>query len=117
MPADRPPDVAVRRIAVAGALIAGTVALVVAAIVFELRLWGVPLDGRRALEKDRAAQGAALESAPQPDLRRFLAEKARELEAIGIVDRRAGIARIPIESAMELMTQRGLRAAPGEDGS
>jgi len=115
MPADRPPDVAVRRIALAGALIAGTVVLVVAVIVLELRHWGVPLDGLRRIGHDpHAAQGVALESAPQPELRRYLAEKQRQLEAIGYVDRKAGIARIPIDAAMELMTQRGLRAAPSE---
>ena len=106
-------DVAMHRIVAVGACIAGSVALVVAAIVFALRQSGVPLDGRRDMRNDVAIPGPVLESAPQPDMQRDREDKARRLAATGWVDARAGIAHIPVETAMALMTQRGLRAAPG----
>lgn len=113
MPAP-PHDVALRRVIGAGALIAGTVALAVGAIVLELRSSGVPLGGPAPLEAAARVEGPALESAPQPELQRYRAEKARELEALGWVDARAGIARIPIDSAMRLMAEDGLRAVPAD---
>ena len=109
MPAHRH-DVAVRRVAGAGAIIAGTVALAVGVIVLELRHWGVPLGGAAVLAPESGVEGPGLESAPQPELRRYREEKARQLEAIGWVDAQAGVARIPIESAMRLLSEEGLRA-------
>ena len=106
-------DIATQRIVAAGACIAGAVVLVVGAIVFVLRESGMPLDGRRDVRNDVAIPGPALESAPQPDMQRYRDEKARRLASTGWVDARAGIAHIPIDAAMALMAQRGLRAVPG----
>ena len=103
-------DVSVRRIALAGGLIAATVALVVGVIVLELRAWGVPLDGERDITARPTFDGAALESAPQPQRQRERDAKQRLLDATGPSDV-AGTARIPIATAMALMTQQGLRAA------
>ena len=103
-------DVSVRRIALAGGLIAATVLLVVAVIVIELRAWGVPLDGARDAGAPPSFGGAALESAPQPQRQRERDAKQRLLDATGPADA-AGVARIPIATAMALMTQQGLRAA------
>jgi hypothetical protein len=103
-------EVAVRRIALAGGLIAATVLLVVGVIVLELRAWGVPLDGEREITAGPTFDGAALESAPQPQGQRERDAKQRLLNATGPADA-AGVARIPIATAMALMTQQGLRAA------
>ena len=108
-------DVSVRRIVFAGALILGTVALVVGVIVAELSSWDVPFDGARSAAHVLGFEGPALESAPQPDLRRYRAEKQALLEKTGWVDRSAGIARIPIEAAMALMSAHGTRAAPTDE--
>jgi hypothetical protein len=111
-------DVSVRRIALAGGLIAATVLLVVGVIVIELRAWGVPLDGERDITAQPTFDGAALESAPQPQRQREREAKQRLLDATGPADA-AGSARIPIATAMALMTQQGLRAvgAPSDAAS
>lgn len=103
-------DLSVRRIALAGGLIAATVLLVVGVIVLQLHAWGVPLDGERDVTTQPAFGGAALESAPQPQRQRERDAKQRLLDTTGPGDA-AGIARIPIATAMALMTQQGLRAA------
>jgi hypothetical protein len=46
-----------------------------------------------------------LDSAPQPGRIAYYAEKQRELERWQWVDRGAGVARIPVEQAMQLMAQ------------
>jgi len=74
--------------------------------------WDVPFDGARSTAHELGFSGAALESAPQPDLRRYRAQKQALLETTGWADRSAGIARIPIEAAMALMSAHGTRAAP-----
>jgi hypothetical protein len=53
--------------------------------------------------------GPRLEAAPQPSYATYAAQKERQVNSYGWVDRKAGIARIPVEQAMRLMAQR---AAP-----
>jgi hypothetical protein len=48
-----------------------------------------------------------LQPAPQPDRVRYFDEKRRVTGSYGWVDRRAGIARIPVDEAMKLMAARG----------
>lgn len=52
------------------------------------------------------AEAPLLQSAPQPEKSAYFTEKQRLIAAYGWVDRRAGIARIPVEEAMRLMAQR-----------
>jgi hypothetical protein len=47
-------------------------------------------------------------ASPSEDLRRLLAEDRRRLTTYGWVDPGSGIARIPIEDAMEVLVRRGL---------
>jgi hypothetical protein len=49
-----------------------------------------------------------LQVAPQVDLAALRAREDAELNTYGWVDRKAGVVRIPIERAMELLTRRGL---------
>jgi hypothetical protein len=53
--------------------------------------------------------------APQPERARYFAEKQRLLESWEWVDRRAGIARIPVEEAMRIMAQRGARTSSSKE--
>jgi hypothetical protein len=108
MPTD---DISVRRIVVAGALIAGTVALVVGVVVAGLTFWDLPLAGPRRADYALGEPAPALESAPQPELRRYRDYKQKLLTTSAWVDRGAGIARIPIATAMTLLSEQGLRAA------
>lgn len=50
-----------------------------------------------------------LESAPQLDRASYFAEKQRLLHSWQWIDRRDGVARIPIEAAMQLMAQRSAK--------
>jgi hypothetical protein len=51
-----------------------------------------------------------LEVSPQQDLRQMRAAETALLHSYGWVDRQAGIVRIPIERAIELLAERGLPA-------
>ncbi|TNF71888.1 MAG: hypothetical protein EP299_10665 [Acidobacteria bacterium] len=48
------------------------------------------------------------ETAPNEEMRRFLAEEEQDLASYGWVDEGNGIARIPIDRAMELIVEQGL---------
>jgi hypothetical protein len=109
MPTD---DVSVGRIVVAGALIVATVAIVAGVVVAGLTHWNLPLAGPGRDDDAMREPAPALESAPQADLARYRAEKTKLLTTTGWVDEQAGIARIPIATAMTLLSERGLRAGP-----
>lgn len=64
--------------------------------------------------RDTAVAGARLESAPRSDRDAYFQEKKRLLHSWQWADRKAGIARIPIEEAMDLMVRNG-RAAPARE--
>jgi hypothetical protein len=49
-----------------------------------------------------------LEVSPQQDLRQMRAAETAILHSYGWVDRQAGIVRIPVERAIELLAERGL---------
>ncbi|HSC64202.1 MAG TPA: hypothetical protein VLD35_11235 [Caldimonas sp.] len=106
-----PDDVSVRRIVLAGALIAGTVALVVGVIVLILAHWHLPLGGPSSADYAIREPEPALESAPQLDLQRYRQAKQALLTTSAWVDRSAGVDRVPIATAMTLLTDQGLRAA------
>jgi hypothetical protein len=53
-----------------------------------------------------------LEAAPQPSRAAYSAQKEAQVNGYGWVDRKAGIARIPVEQAMRLMARR----APADGG-
>jgi hypothetical protein len=107
MPTD---DISVRRVVVAGALIAGAVALIVGAVITGLSHWDLPLAGPRRADYALREPAPALESAPQPELRRYRDDKQNLLTTSAWVDRRAGIARTPIATAMALLSEQGVRA-------
>jgi hypothetical protein len=64
---------------------------------------------------DRSAQ-PDLQIAPIQDLRRMRAAEDAQLENYGWVDRQGGIAAIPIDRAMELVAERGLKVHAPETG-
>jgi hypothetical protein len=100
-----PQDISVRAIGWGALAILG-------GILFAL---GVSYAAWRALDADpgpnRGTGGAQapapqLLAAPQPDKARYFAEKERAISGYGWVDRQAGIARIPVGEAMQLMAAR-----------
>ena len=71
--------------------------------VARLDLPASPLAGEKALPPE-----PRLQVDPAEDLRKMRLEENAVLNGYGWIDRRAGIARIPIERAMELMSERKL---------
>lgn len=54
---------------------------------------------------------------PQLDLQAFMAEQQKDLNSYGWIDRKAGVVRIPIDRAMELLLQRGLPTRSGSNAA
>jgi hypothetical protein len=100
-------DVNARAITRTGAVIALAILACVGAVFALLHLWGVPGGADRSRGAHTAqAEGPGLQAAPQPDLAHYRAEKQRQLESSGWVDREHGIAHIPVEAAMDLLAGR-----------
>lgn len=53
-----------------------------------------------------------LQASPERDLAAYRAEQAARQTSYGWVDREAGVARIPVARAVDLLAERGLLAAP-----
>ena len=103
----QPPDVAADIVlrAVAGFLV--FVALTMTGLFFYLRT-AAPGALRQASE--HPFPEPALQKKPQEDFTRFELEQRMALSDYGWVDRAKGIARIPIEEAMRIVTARGNHA-------
>jgi hypothetical protein len=67
------------------------------------------------LETPQLPPEPRLQVSPQLDARVILSHERAILSSYGWVDRQAGIVRIPIEQAIELLTERGLPARQGQD--
>jgi hypothetical protein len=119
----------------AQAVFAFLISLIVGGIVVYFIIWGVYhfLDARqrehqpppsplvKQVETDtRIVSPDEIKKFPQPRLERnermeindFRLEQEQILDSYGWVDQKAGIIRIPIERAMELVAQRGLPTTP-----
>jgi hypothetical protein len=110
------PDSTPRRVVLA---LAGLLLLAGAAMAAALWLLHPPGTRSQSPAAFSSAAGAAeLQTAPQPDLQRYRAQKNAELAATGPAADAQGFARIPVDRAMALMTERGLRAeAPQQAGA
>jgi hypothetical protein len=80
--------------------------------------WTVSRGGRATAVP---AQGAvdhtgvlSLSGTPRDDLAAIRRKETERLEGHGWVDRQAGVVRIPIGDAMDILARRGLPALPGE---
>lgn len=102
-------DVSPLRVVLGALSIWGTLFLVALAVTVLLRGWDVsPQAGPNQPLKTLPPKPVLL-SAPQPDRAAYDAEKARLLTGYAWLDRRQGLARIPIDAAMTLMAA-GVRA-------
>lgn len=63
---------------------------------------------RRSAEIMQAKDVPHLQLTPPEDLQKFRAREESELNSYGWIDRTAGVVRIPIARAMELVLERGL---------
>jgi hypothetical protein len=101
----------VRRLLGVGAAIVLVVAVAIGVVLAMLAHRRVPPGG---VVIDRpAALGAdlpMLQSAPQPDLAAYRAEKQQALHGLGWIDAASGVAHVPIETAMALQAARAAAA-------
>jgi len=117
-------DVRVRPIVLAGAglAIAVGIALVIAQILFG---YYAVREARRSPPANPLAGAYGRQVPPEPrlqsdpiaDLAALRASEDAALHGYGWVDRQAGVARIPIERAMDLLAERGLSARPARKGA
>ncbi len=105
-------------------LIVFTVALIAVVALVHLVLWLAiqqaarkeeQLDslypGRLAIEVDQFPN-PRLQQNPRSDLAQMKDEEERRIHSYGWMDRKAGIARIPVERAMEILAEKGLPRVP-----
>jgi hypothetical protein len=106
-----------RGIAIAAVAIVLMILLAACAAWFAWTLWRAPggRDGPNG-PLDFGIAGPRLESAPFARRDTYFAEKQQLLHSWAWVDRRAGIARIPVEQAMRLLSERR-QPRPGAPGA
>lgn len=105
------PAIATPRIALSGAVLLATVCVAILAVLGLLVHWHIAVRGGSGAALDAPIAGARLETAPQPDLDRYLAGKRRQLDSYGWVDPARHVAHIPIDAAMKLLVEQA--SAPG----
>lgn len=100
-------DIHLRGVGWGAAMVAGGIvfALVAAYVAFRTLQPAHGFGGPDAAAGMRVA-APVLETAPQPVHAAYAAEKEQLINRYGWVDRKAGIARIPVEQAMRLMAGR-----------
>lgn len=104
-----------------GAIVKFGAGLAIAAAVVSVAMWGLfrffeaqhekreqPVPPMVAANLKRTPREPRLEPDPLSPRRRMQAEENAALTTYGWVDRDAGVVRIPIERAMELLVERGL---------
>lgn len=106
-------DVSVRGIVwFAGGLVVSCLVIAVLVIglfrVLERRHPSLDSASRIAHKPHMIAPPPQLQVAPTADYEKFRAREEEELTTYGWVDKEAGVVRIPIERAMDLIAQRGL---------
>jgi hypothetical protein len=101
---------------------AGALAVTVIVCQFVLWLWMRDFErkeervntlypGRRAIDVDQFPQ-PRLQQTPPIDLMGVMGEERARITSYGWVDEKAGIARIPVDRAMEILAQKGLPRVP-----
>jgi hypothetical protein len=73
------------------------------------------LPGLTPLPTPELPPAPRLDSEPGEDLRRYRAQQEQLQRSYGWVDRSAGVVRIPIDRAIDLLAQRGLPARPAAE--
>ena len=105
----------VLRLSWVAAAMGGAVALAIVVVLLMLHHRRVPVGGV-AIDKPGplAPSLPMLQTAPQPDLAAYKAEKLHALHDLGWVDAASGVAHVPIETAMAMLaaSSAGKGASP-----
>jgi hypothetical protein len=105
-------DVDMKKLGTAAVALALVVAAAVGAVFGLLGHWRMPPGGQAAnVRAVLAVPRPVLQAAPQQDLAQYRQAQQQRLDSLGWVDRAAGVARIPIGDAMDLMASG--HAMPG----
>lgn len=107
-PSQERSDVRVRTITLTAAAVLAALVLLATGIKVLLRIYGAP---QRSFAV-QAGKPAALRSDPAAERQAFESEKDRELHAYARLDGDREHVRIPIERAMDIMTEPQREAAP-----
>ena len=106
---------------VAGLLVAGlAMHFCLAGFVAHLRATPTPTDalaGVRRAPEIAPKNFPRLQISPAADLAEFREREERELRTYGWIDRTAGVVRLPVDRAMELILQRGLPVRTDTNGN
>lgn len=97
-------ETSIRRVGPLLILLVAAVALVLAAAATLDHIWGLEDTPNRGNGSSKVETEPALETAPQPQLREYLAQKQQQLESYGWLDRTQGLAHIPVQAAMRALT-------------
>ena len=98
-------DIRVGRIGIVAGALALTIAAAVGVALVLPGLWDVSRGGMTPLAGAVPVPAPVLEAAPQPDLHAYRAEKLQRLHSTGWIDQARGIAHIPIDDAITLLTR------------
>jgi len=112
------------------------IALAIAGVFIELVLWGMFNYFRAGYQPEEPQPNAMMSSTrnlppqanpsaafPEPklqpdpvaDLNKFRGQEEQLLNSYGWVDQRAGVVRIPIERAMQIMAEKGMPSRPAQN--
>lgn len=98
----------------AGAIVSAVLLSVIAALLL-VRHFGLPLrTDRQHVPYVVMIPGATLESAPQPELQRYRAEKQQQAQASGWVNGPHGTVQVPIATAMQMLARPASAASAPE---
>lgn len=113
---DQPGGINVRAVLWGGVAIALGTVLAASASYLLWQRWDAPSGAQISGSPNSRAvptpAAPALQSAPQRERAQYFAEKQKLLESWEWVDRRRGIARIPVEQAMRIMAARSDKTMP-----
>lgn len=106
----------IRTKALIGAILVFVIIVIIAALATWLlvRDWSETGPARTFPSRPLPAAGPVLQISPPEDLAALRAHEDKLLDSTEWVDRKNGIARIPIEQAMTLLIQRSGQPAPAE---
>ena len=97
-----------------GLLVVGAISMWVLFLYFAARPAGPPANPLAQSFGRQVPPEPRLQTNPLADLQQLRAQEDEILSSYGWVDRNAGVVRIPVEQAIELLAQRGLPARAAE---
>jgi hypothetical protein len=98
-------------------IITAVVMVIVAIFIWGIASW-LPMTEAPSVRRDQPTTfpDPRLQVSPRTEMREYAARMNQEVNQYGWIDRKAGVVRLPIGRAMELLVERGLPVRPPELG-